>query len=613
MPQLSINQGPQDALLFDNTRSYFTNVGYVRTSNFQMEYRDVEPQNTASFGSTVQFVIPKAADLLGPVDLLVDINPPKDPVRKTGSDEQDTHDAFELGEKLTGLPANTGHVVEHFAQWVDEVGFAMIEKATFSIGSNDIETLTGEQMQIRNELMTSDEQRLGHEHVLKTGRGALNGVFQEASVGERAATANGISLLNGVRVPSNASPNPGSFAINQGKVNRKPYELPGTTTAVANDNLDDPNLTLTSSVVAKDYTRMIAHQATEITSAASHRNQIRVAEGRKLIIPLGFFFTRHVSQYFPLASIAGCNDIRIQIKFRPLEQLVQCVALAQGQTTPKRVNLFGQNGPLDAMRMRCHYVHVTGPEAQALMAKEHVRLLKLYQHQPVTTTIGTAGTIDIPLTFLHPVSTLIVTIRKEEDVQMTVPHGGFFFYHGDGTNPNYDQVYNAGAKLQNKALGNDFLAALNRAKVQGKANTCKLESIQLTLNGQERHPGLSKGLEVNYLQERLLPMLHSNSSSTERRMKAMQDARASNTSFGDQLQVEQSDRGMKNIFVYPFALNPEGTNPSGSVNFSKVSHAKLRLHFADGYADMGNVRVDVYALYYNWLQIKDGRALLSFA
>ena len=58
MPQLQINQGPQDALLYDNTRSYFTNVGYVRTSNFQMELRDVPSQNTAALGSTVHYVIP---------------------------------------------------------------------------------------------------------------------------------------------------------------------------------------------------------------------------------------------------------------------------------------------------------------------------------------------------------------------------------------------------------------------------------------------------------------------------------------------------------------------------------------------------------------------------
>ena len=48
MPQLQLNQGPQDALLFDNTKSYFTNVGYQGTSNFQMELRDVDSQNARS-------------------------------------------------------------------------------------------------------------------------------------------------------------------------------------------------------------------------------------------------------------------------------------------------------------------------------------------------------------------------------------------------------------------------------------------------------------------------------------------------------------------------------------------------------------------------------------
>ena len=74
MPQLQINQGPQDALLYDNTRSYFTNVGYVRTSNFQVELRDIEAQNNAQLGSTAQYVIPKAADLLGPLDLIAEFN-----------------------------------------------------------------------------------------------------------------------------------------------------------------------------------------------------------------------------------------------------------------------------------------------------------------------------------------------------------------------------------------------------------------------------------------------------------------------------------------------------------------------------------------------------------
>ena len=58
MPQLQINQGPQDALLYDNSKSYFTNVGYVRTSNFQVEYRKVQSQNSPAFNSTVRSALP---------------------------------------------------------------------------------------------------------------------------------------------------------------------------------------------------------------------------------------------------------------------------------------------------------------------------------------------------------------------------------------------------------------------------------------------------------------------------------------------------------------------------------------------------------------------------
>ena len=85
----------------------------------------------------------------------------------------------------------------------------------------------------------------------------------------------------------------------------------------------------------------------------------------------------------------------------------------------------------------------------------------------------------------------------------------------------------------------------------------------------------------------------------------------------DKMLSEHVDR--KEIYVYPFALNPEGANPSGSVNFSKVSHAKLSIA-VDGFAPSATTadvddwyQVDVYGLFYNWLAIKDGRALLSFA
>ena len=54
--------------------------------------------------------------------------------------------------------------------WVDNVGYAMIEKVTFSVGSHDVETLTGESLNIINELMRSNSSRYGFQQTLKTGR-----------------------------------------------------------------------------------------------------------------------------------------------------------------------------------------------------------------------------------------------------------------------------------------------------------------------------------------------------------------------------------------------------------------------------------------------------------
>ena len=108
-----------------------------------------------------------------------------------------------------------------------------------------------------------------------------------------------------------------------------------------------------------------------------------------------------------------------------------------------------------------------------------------------------------------------------------------------------------------------------------------------------------------------MPMLHSNTSETFTSAGATDaghDASATFAHLGEML-----DR--KEIYVYPFALNPEGANPSGAVNFSKVSHAKLTIDYT---AFLGAATkdeeyvVDVYGVYFNWLQIKDGRALTSF-
>ncbi|KAL3903849.1 MAG: hypothetical protein SGPRY_011511 [Prymnesium sp.] len=73
----------------------------------------------------------------------------------------------------------------------------------------------------------------------------------------------------------------------------------------------------------------------------------------------------------------------------------------------------------------------------------------------------------------------------------------------------------------------------------------------------------------------------------------------------------------KEIYTYSFAMSPENPNPCGAVNFSKASQKRLTI---EGFAlatAATNVEFtcDVFAVHYNynWVQVKDGRVLLSFS
>ena len=606
-PQLQINQGPQDALLYDNSRSYFTNVGYVRTSNFQVEYKTVEPQNEPNWGGTFSFVIPKAADLLGPVDLQMELECTDSGFSGLGDDTASSGDSsMHLGTRA-------------WSEYVDEVGLAMIEKVTFSVGSNDIESITGEQLHLMNELMTSDEMRLGYKTILKTGKSSFSDqhTYKPVTIENASGSARGL----GESAPVSKAAELGKNVWDGSGTSESDYKLTPNTGAA--------------------HSRVISY-----VQSADNGNSGKgfITANKKLTVPLGLFFTKHVSQYFPLAAVAGCNDVRITIKLKQINALVKM----QGYVGPRAAtNSLSWKMPTISKpkecKLMCHYVHVTGPEAQLLMNKEHVRLLKLFQHHH-TMFKSSEREWSINLSFLHPVSTLIVTIRRAEDVDntsgdpitgdMTVSSGssgaiafkeagwatsgkGYFFYHGDGQHPNYDAARIVPGTSPNGATTGD----IGTVSSERELGTVKVNSISLSLNGQDRHPGLSKGIDMDYLNSRLLPMLHSNSNQYQKQLLGTGGA-------GDTNQMQYGLQGSKNIIVFPFSLNPEGSNPSGAVNFSKVSHATLKLHMEalkdtgmlknaahgnSGGTDPSDFRVDVYALHYNWLQIKDGRALLSFA
>ena len=277
-------------------------------------------------------------------------------------------------------------------------------------------------------------------------------------------------------------------------------------------------------------------------------------------------------------------------------------------------------------QLRCHYIHVTGPEATSLMNREHVRLMKLMddtnhltkQFPVKCTPRGSAQILAMDLNFLHPVQEIIVTIRKisemgssisnnrlpaQGDGLLELDRGGvknYFAYHGGGRDPNFENWTNC-------VDASDPIPQIRQPTY------LKTTNFQLKLNGQSRHLDGQGTISRDYLMNRLMPMIHS---------AAREDfLQVSQHSSLEEFMTLSELMDRKEIYVYPFALNPEGANPSGSVNFSKVSHARFEIG-VEGYAPGLSAAeasvdddyvVDVYGMYYNWLAIKDGRALTSFA
>ena len=619
----------EDNLLLNGDTSFFQDTGYVRHSNFCQSYIDVV--KPTKLGQTVTWTLPKGVDLLGWTDLMITLNRPKTITSSTGK----THCA-----------------------WVECLGYAMIEKATLSIGNGGtIETLTGEQMNIINELFKDKEKRLNN-HVLRTG-----------------VTAFPTELV------ANATP---------GNLEGKHH----ITTSRFNGG-----------VGAYEHNRYSRYLGKSNSTDGEIPNQGANA-AVELIVPLQWFFGRSgPSKNLPIGPIAQSSDITLTIKFRALADLItyfpdfEEAAMSVGATTaatPAIANtvptftwendevVVGGNA-----KIRCQVTAVSAAESAQLTNQEHVRLNTLWAEPtsqvekvtlksmiPVTKTgteietgvldnalspsmsvhtvagwrtpANTGRKVKIPLNLLHPVKEIIFTIRKVHEIRPTKDEFGqmigdgwgtssagekpgqthmigrnYFAYQGGMLDPNVDSAGNSilNATSDNSAgtknlVGNE--AFFPRPVCQ---TFYGMDDLKLIINSGNYHNDLEGGLDRAYLMERIMPSQHSGCSTTFTRasLKHINSNTTQMEAMHD-LKMLAGDQDRKEIYSFSFALSPESDNPSGHLNFSSVSTASLEFTLygyhntwqSDGKTVEEDVQIDVYPLYHNWIQMHDGRAHLSF-
>jgi len=539
---MALNQGVEDQLLFDNSKSYFVDPGYQRTSNFQMELVDVEPVNNASLGQTIQFLLPQSGDLLGNMDLAFAFNKP------SVMDEKHTY------------------------SWVESVGYAMIDYAEFTVGSTVLQRVSGDQLYIMNELkQKSDRQST------QVGTTGMSAMLTDVDETPWSVNTGNYTGLDGYPVSDGAAP----------------------------------------------WSRVISSSSTNAAGAVVVRAPD--ISKKEYHVPLEFFFTKSPGKYFPMAALHGVNDIRVTLRLRSLDELMQCSRFKK--TSDAFFSPRFTSSIFKHFRLRCHYYSLSGPEATSLASKEQVRLIEEWQHVREMKTFkcstdGVAHKVDIDLNFLHPVKEIIFTLRRSSemtpDVSTSVPSEdlkrgpsskNYFAFHGDASgDPNIDG-------FTNTSMGD----------VSSKfAVNLDVNNIKLRLNVTERHTAIYDGVSREYLKDLVVgrqrgvfgnndhnkikyDMVHASGANGDVSLLRKDRATA-------QLERAHND---KNVFVYPLCIDPEGDNPSGSVNFSKVSHAKLSFDvgaFSGTSATTDcEFYVDVWAVSYNWLQIRDRRALVSFA
>lgn len=531
----SLNQGVVDTMLMSPDKSFFTNMGYVRHSNFSDKYVDVDPQTSAcNLGSTVQYVIPHAGDLLGQTDLIIEFD--KASVEKIHSNNTDF-----------GIVG-----------WVEALGYAMIDTVRLTINNELIEELTGDQLYIQNELMREPRKKYGHDLLLRSGR-------------------------------------------------------PLHTATMANSGTFD--YTPTYDTEDSEPNRIIVAQGPNNSGGEAY-------QGKHLIIPLDFDFTKHPSKYLPIAAIE--TEIRIAVRLRSFKELCMVVTAPTGETGGQ-IDLDGTVRALTTMVpdvvmktnfMRCKFVDVEGTEASAIRSQSHTRLQERWYNQYEIKTFSftspaTEYTWDIKLDFLHPTKELLLIFRKASEMSTSTDPTAFanladqgartknyFAFQGGGYDPNIESYVN----MFKPVARTELLSWMN------------LETMRLTLNGQDIFSSLnSTGMDIKYMKHRMTPQVHTNTDTTWDHLNKTA-TKTGTASHDDTLHALHQKLGSKEIYALSFALNPEISNPTGSANFGKVANAMLKLKFK-AYASTTSsidIRADIFAVCHNFVTIENGRAQIAW-
>jgi hypothetical protein len=278
--------------------------------------------------------------------------------------------------------------------------------------------------------------------------------------------------------------------------------------------------------------------------------QLKNSSGNsKIYIPLQFWFCRNYGLALPLIALQY-HEVKINIAFNPnyvyANPLNNQLYKYSDTTTPA----------INKLSVICDYIFLDTDERRRFAQVSHEYLIEQVQYSNILPV--TPGQNHIEMRFNHPVKELVWTIQRDTNAEIVHP---FDFWAVDASNTTYDIDMTIRAQIK-------FNSLERFKRREGTYFRC-VQPYQFHSGGNKQVGHISP-IPVPYYDYLVEP-------------------------FGG-------------FYIYSFATNPEGHQPSGACNFSRIDTSILSL---DVHEQAKTVRI--WALNYNILRIMSGMGSVAYS
>ena len=281
---------------------------------------------------------------------------------------------------------------------------------------------------------------------------------------------------------------------------------------------------------------------------------------KRLTLPLKFWFTKHVSNAFPLFRLRNEN-LKLVVKLRSLQD---CLIKRDALT-----NQYSYDSIIKTSLIAT-YIHLDGDEIASLrMKKKNNHIIEQYQYETFTVNENDKN-IKLDLKFNHPIKELLWIVQRNDRNEVKIENSdGESLEHFENIHYGNDEFNYSSAIPYFQPLKESF-------KMLENDNGMLFEKAKILFNGKIRNKSFSSDY-YRFIQ----PYQH------------------------------HSTIPENNIYSYSFSINSDHFQPNGFCNFTPIDCVTLEMTF-NNYNAFYRKQISVYSINYNMISFDKHSTKLMF-